>query len=278
MNSIDLLIGGCSGIISRSFVAPIDLHVVQKQNNYMNRSIHQVIKNEGIRYLWKGNLANCFRVFPQYAINYTMFSFFDKKLFTNKLSVKNNHIKKFASGFLAGTVSAITIYPLETIRTRLMLQKKKSTYKSPLHALRTIPFNNLYKGLSTSILGTSIYSGCNFYFYNQYKSMFVNLLKKKDLNDDFNDGIKHILCGGFAGMTAITVTHPTDLIRRRLQMQGYSKKVPKYNNMIDAVKQIYASEGIKGFYRGLLFAQLRTFPCLAMHFYCIETGNKLLKS
>ena len=41
----------------------------------------------------------------------------------------------------------------------------------------------------------------------------------------------NLFAGGFAGMSAVSYTYPTDLIRRRLQLQGFDKTVPKYNGI-----------------------------------------------
>jgi len=62
----DFLTGGFAGIVSRTATAPIELFKLQRQNNYLKENtIRHVIKNEGIRHLWKGNMTNCIRVFQQ---------------------------------------------------------------------------------------------------------------------------------------------------------------------------------------------------------------------
>ena len=67
---IDLLIGGLSGVNSRTLTAPLELYKIQRQNTFMPHStLRAVVKKEGFRYLWKGNATNCIRVFPQSAIN-----------------------------------------------------------------------------------------------------------------------------------------------------------------------------------------------------------------
>ena len=69
MSGKEFLIGGTSGMIARSCVAPLDLYKIQRQNHFIpNSTLKAVLKKEGIRYLWKGNAINCLRVFPQNGI------------------------------------------------------------------------------------------------------------------------------------------------------------------------------------------------------------------
>ncbi len=50
---IDLVIGGLSGVISRTLTAPLELYKIQRQNAFIpNSTIRDVLKKEGLRYLW----------------------------------------------------------------------------------------------------------------------------------------------------------------------------------------------------------------------------------
>jgi solute carrier family 25 phosphate transporter 23/24/25/41 len=44
----------------------------------------------------------------------------------------------------------------------------------------------------------------------------------------------------------------------------------KYNGMTDAFRKIYASEGWKGFYRGLLPNYLKVVPAISISFLVFE--------
>ena len=75
----DLMAGGLAGVVSRTGVAPLELWKMQSQASYVpNASIRQVLKKEGLRYLWKGNLTNCIRIAPQTAINFATFGYTKK--------------------------------------------------------------------------------------------------------------------------------------------------------------------------------------------------------
>ena len=148
---IDLLIGGLSGVNSRTLTAPLELYKIQRQNTFMPHStLRAVVKKEGFRYLWKGNATNCIRVFPQSAINIGIFNYSKNNIFND---ISNNEMKDFYAGGLGGSVSIICTYPLETIRSRLSLQSSNSHYKGFFDACKTIPFLDLYKGLRMSIIG-----------------------------------------------------------------------------------------------------------------------------
>ncbi len=54
---------------------------------------------------------------------------------------------------------------------------------------------------------------------------------------DTNSYLAKVVCGGLAGATAVTVTHPMDLIRIRLQTQ------PELKGWGGAIKQVMSANG-----------------------------------
>ncbi|MEE9574118.1 MAG: MC/SLC25 family protein [Candidatus Neomarinimicrobiota bacterium] len=262
----DLINGGLAAVISRTATAPLELYKIQCQNRYMNEStLTNVVRKEGVRYLWKGNGMNSARAFPQYAINYAVFENAREKIFNN---IERKTHRNFLSGGLAGFVAMTCIYPLETIRTRLSLQMCHSHYANPWTAFRSMSFKELYGGLRMSLLGFGPFSALSYSFYHKYKDQFASSTYEKNT--------VHLLSGGLAGMSAITITYPSDLIRRRLQMQGFDSKVPQYDGIYDCLRKMYRYGGIREWYRGLLPTYARIFPCLAIQFWCLEMGKQLL--
>ena len=262
----DFLIGGTAGIVARTVTAPIELFKLQRQNHYLkNNTIRYVLKKEGFRYLWKGNFTNCIRVFPQYGINFATFQNI-KPFYSNFTDDKN--MIHFLSGGTAGVVSMSAIYPLETSRTHLSLQTNKSKYTGLLDVLRKLKITQLYAGLRMSILGFGPWNAINFMSFFKYKEIFEPYKQ--------NEHLYKLLCGGFAGVTALTVTYPTDLIRKRLQMQSFSSEVPKYNGIVDCATKILKKEGIFGLYRGLWIGYIKCFPTLAVQFWTNETIREIL--
>jgi len=257
----DFLIGGTAGIVSRTVTAPIELFKLQRQNHYLkNNTIRYVLEKEGFRYLWKGNFTNCLRVFPQYGISFAIFQN-TRSLYRN--FTDNSNIVNFLSGGTAGVVSMCAIYPLETSRTHLSLQTNKSKYTGLIDVITKLKFNQLYAGLRMSILGFGPWNAINFMSFFKYKEIFEPYKENKHLYK--------LLCGGCAGITALSVTYPSDLIRKRLQMQSFSSEVPQYNGIIDCATKIVKKEGVIGLYRGLWIGYIKCFPTLAVQFWTNET-------
>ena len=253
-----------AGVISRTATAPLDLYKIQCQNSYLKESnFRNVLRREGFRYLWKGNMTNSMRVFPQFALHY---AFYEKSRIMIFNGVKDKKLKDFYSGGLAGIGAMVVVYPLETIRTRLSLQMNKSHYSNPLDVIRKLSLRQLYRGVGISTLGFGPFSAFNFMFFNVYSDY---------LKEYFNNSTTKLLAGGFAGISSITLTYPTDLLRRHFQMADFSAEAPKYNGIVDGFKTIIKKEGFAGLYRGLLPTYVRIFPCLAIQFWCLEKGKSI---
>ena len=85
--------------------------------------------------------------------------------------------------------------------------------------------------------------------------------------------IANFTLGGLAGSIAVTLTYPTDLLRRMMQLSG-TPGYPKYSNMFDAGIKIVQKEGPVGLYKGYFACLLKVAPSMAILFWC----NELLKS
>ena len=66
------------------------------------------------------------------------------------------------------------------------------------------------------------------------------------------------------------VTYPLDVIRRRMQMKGAMAEQFPYRNTPHAISTIYHSEGLMGFYKGMLPNLLKVAPSVAIAFVTYE--------
>ena len=264
----DLMIGGLSGVVSRTLTAPLELLKIQGQNSFVpNANFSDTIRKEGVRGLWKGNLVNSVRIFPQMAINFTTYEFFKTRVFPKYLPSELQNATHFLSGAMGGFTSMLAVYPLETIRSRLSLQSSNSHYNGLLDALRKTSIREMYYGLGMSLMGYMPYTALSFGFYNMFKNMVETYNKKSGRTEQPYD---KLICGGLSGVSSVSFTFPTDLIRRRLQLQGFDPSVPKYDGILDCIKKIGKTEGIKGYYRGIIPCYIKIFPAVAIQFAVME--------
>ena len=84
--------------------------------------------------------------------------------------------------------------------------------------------------------------------YNMLKLMFYEENVKTPVHAS-------LILGAVAGVTAVTCTYPSDLIKRRLQMNSVDG-VKKYSGILDCIKRIMKDEGIPGYYKGLVLTFL----------------------
>jgi solute carrier family 25 (mitochondrial phosphate transporter), member 23/24/25/41 len=265
--STRLCIGGLAGIISRTIVAPIELCKIHKQTPFIpNTNISYVLQHEGFLGLWKGNGINCMRVFPQTAIHYVGngICFDILQSYSTNSYAKNNLI----AGSICGIIGSICTYPLETIRSHFSVQVKKSHYSSVFEAFSHFTWKKCYNGVSMHILGHVPFNALTFTFYRQYKKIYK----------EHHPLVRSLIAGGLAGIQSIVITYPTDVIRRRLQLQGFDENVPKYTSVSNCVNIMYKKEGITSFYRGLSFGMLKMTIAMSLQFTLFEALQEQWKN
>lgn len=265
--SKDLLTGGTAAAISKTAVAPIErvklllqVQDAQKTIAVENRytgiidCFSRVAKEQGVRSLWRGNLANVIRYFPTQALN---FAFKDtyKRLFIEGVDKKKEFWKFFAgnlaSGGAAGATSLCFVYPLDFARTRLAADVGKGTdreFKGLIDCIGKIfktdgPIG-LYRGFFVSVQGIIIYRASYFGFFDTTKAMVAKDPKK--VNFFVAWGIAQVVTVG-SGVTS----YPWDTVRRRMMMQSGRKDV-LYKNTWDCFKKILKNEGPRAFFKGAL--------------------------
>ena len=84
-------------------------------------------------------------------------------------------------------------------------------------------------------------------------------------------------CGAVAGMVGQTVAYPLDLVRRRMQVQGFSGTHYNYRGGILAtMRQIVTEEGVKGLYRGMIPNYYKVIPAVSVSFMVYEQMRHVL--
>ena len=269
---LNFFYGGVAGIVSRTVTAPFERLKMLRQNypkKYCHSSIYQsfrvIHQSEGLWSLFNGNLVNSIRIFPQNAIQYGIFQYSKNK----GLEYSNNkNLVYFLSGANAGIISYTSIYPLETIRSKLSVQNNGKQYRGIMDcfskSVKQEGFLSLYRGSLISAIGMVPFQGLNFLTYH-YLDEHYNTEK---------NNLKSLLFGSWAGIVSVTFTYPFDTIKRRLQLSGEMGN-PQYRGIFHCSQYIVNNFGIRGLYRGLLPTYTKIFPANGLYFFIIENLKNL---
>lgn len=286
----NLLVGGISGCVSRTAVSPLErlkiLYQVQHitaqtgaapKYTSMGQAFRTILNEEGARGLYKGNGANCIRIFPYIGIQFGCFEKYKHKLYGGgDASGRLRPEQKLVVGTLAGATSVAMTYPLDLVRGRLTAQggavQGGFRYNGVWHALVTITkqegFLALYSGSKPTIIGIAPYVGINYFVYESLKEAFVppDLTERKR-------ALTLIMCGAVAGACGQTIAYPFDLLRRRFQMMPAGGK-QVYEGILHAFRTIIRTEGTRALYKGYSANFVKVVPSVAIAF----TANDLMKS
>lgn len=267
---VDFLLGGVSGVVSKTATAPIERVklIIQTQDanpliksgevpryTGIGNTFTRVSAEQGMGAFWRGNTTNCLRYFPTQAFN---LAFKDSiKGALPKYNPKTEFWPFFAanlvSGGLAGAGSLCFVYPLDYARTRLAsdVGSGKKTFsglgdcliktaKGPKGVL------GIYNGFGISVAGIIPYRGTQFGLNDTLKG--INPYGK---DPSFIGLASRWVCAQFSVIMSGFATYPIDTIRRRLQMES-EKKVEErmYKGALHCGQKIIADEGVNALFKG----------------------------
>lgn len=107
----------------------------------------------------------------------------------------------------------------------------------------------LYRGLIPNVLGAGSSWGLYFFFYNAIKTRTQQ--QGADNKSTPLGPVRHLTAASEAGALTLLFTNPLWVTKTRLCLQ-FDINDRQYRGFTDALRKIYATEGIRGLYRGFL--------------------------
>lgn len=161
------------------------------------------------------------------------------------------------AGITGGVISTLVLHPLDLIKIRLAVNDGHSQcsprYRGSIHAFREIVrtqgYLALYQGVIPNIVGAGASWGSYFFIYNCVKTW----MQDGDVNASLGPWM-NMLAAANAGILTLSLTNPIWVVKTRLCLQ-YTQDVnlsdtKRYSGMIDALRKICKTEGIRGLYKG----------------------------
>ncbi|XP_016075047.1 PREDICTED: ADP/ATP translocase 3-like [Miniopterus natalensis] len=263
----DFLAGGITAAVAKTAVAPIERIKLLLQVQHVSPQIAaeqrykgiadcfvRILREQGVRSFWRGNLANVMYYFPSQALN---FAFKDRyrEVFLGGVDKDTQFWRYFAgnlaSGGAAGATSLCLVYPLDFARTRLAADVGKSgserEFRGLRHCLLKIARSDgvpgLYQGFTISVQSIVLYRATYFGLYDTAKGMLPN-------PRDTPIAVSWVIAQAVTA-TAGLVSYPFDTVRRRMMMQSGRKGADVlYRGTVHCWRKIFKDEGCKAFYKG----------------------------
>lgn len=144
---------------------------------------------------------------------------------------------------------------------------------------RTEGMRGFYRGLVPSLFGVS-HGAFQFMAYDRLKVLRSRTLHNESSTENPDatatkklGNLDFLVLSGLSKVFAGCVTYPYQVIRSRLQTYEAHKV---YRGTMDAVRQIWAQEGIAGFYKGLGPNLFRVLPSTWVTFLVYENTKLLM--
>jgi solute carrier family 25 phosphate transporter 23/24/25/41 len=174
----------------------------------------KIYSNEGVVGYFKGNAVNIVRIVPFSAVEFFTFEVVKSLMF--EPGEQRDKIKLLYCGFASGIAASTATYPLDIIRTKLSVNTEmasRSIGSMALEMIKTEGALSLYKGWFATLMGIAPYVGLKMSCFDILKPFVI-----PDSNSPFFS-TSNMLLGAAAGTFAATLTYPTDLIKRKLQLR-----------------------------------------------------------
>ncbi|KAK3058131.1 hypothetical protein LTR09_001209 [Extremus antarcticus] len=286
--------GGIAGAVSRTVVSPLERLkiLLQVQTTGVSeyklgiwKALQKIWREEGMKGMMAGNGTNCIRIVPYSAVQFGSYNIYKPLIFESTPGANLSPGRRLLCGALAGITSVTITYPLDIVRTRLSIQSasferlgvKNIESKLPgmWQTMKTMYATEggilaLYRGIIPTVAGVAPYVGLNFMIYESVRAYFTPDGAQNP------SSIGKLCAGAISGGVAQTCTYPLDVLRRRFQINTMSGMGYQYKSIADALRTIFAQEGVRGLYKGIAPNLLKVAPSMASSWLSFEMTRDFL--
>lgn len=174
------------------------------------------------------------------------------------------------AGGIAGTTVDLTLFPLDTLKTRL--QSSEGFFASG-------GFRGIYRGVGSAALGSA--PGAAFFFctYEATKTFLANTraaaAPSPTTTDDTSSALDHMLAASLGEIAACAVRVPTEVVKQRAQAGQHGGSSLSSLRAILALRQFIGVAGVwRELYRGWGITILREVPFTIIQFPIWESLKK----
>ncbi|KFY38954.1 hypothetical protein V494_04160 [Pseudogymnoascus sp. VKM F-4513 (FW-928)] len=176
------------------------------------------------------------------------------------------------SGALAGTTVDLSLYPLDTLKTRL---------QSPLGFRAAGGFSGIYAGVGSAIVGSAPGASLFFVTYENTKSF---LSSRRIARDTLTPGspaaheweapMEHMIAASLGEVAACAVRVPTEVVKQRAQARQFPSSLAALSSILSQRAAIGVPGVWRELYRGWSITIFREVPFTVIQFPLWEAMKK----
>jgi len=240
---------------------------IQKMNTL--QCTMDIFKHEGLRGFYRGLPTPMVGSVME---NIVLFVAYGKiqKLIQGGETDKQLTIPQLAlSGAIAGSAVSAVLTPVELIKCRIQMHANlyRGTFDCIFKTIRSTGLRGLYKGHAATFARES-FGGAAWFGVYEYSCRQMS----KDGSKDSLSAPSLMVAGALSGIAYNTILFPADVVKSQIQADHSGDR-----NYLRRLKALYASEGIKGLYRGYGITIIRAVPANAIILASFELANRTLK-
>ena len=283
----DVFAGTCGGVTVTLLGHPFDTVKVLLQTQSSKNPVYsgavdaasKVIKAEGVGGLYRGVTSP---LAGQMFFRATLFFAYARAKEFVGVSPEDplSYAKAGAMAWLAGTFfeSPIDLYKSQW-QCQLVKAKADPTYKSPYGSVVDVvkeswkyngvrgPYQAFHATMARNLPAGAVYFGV----FENVKNSFA-----KTNEDGKATNAQIILSGGIGGFFYWSLFYPIDVIKSALMTDAVNPAKRKFTGFFDAAGKLYASGGVKAFYRGLVPCLLRASPANAGMLFTVDYIRRII--
>ncbi|KFY75002.1 hypothetical protein V499_05021 [Pseudogymnoascus sp. VKM F-103] len=176
------------------------------------------------------------------------------------------------SGALAGTTVDLSLYPLDTLKTRL---------QSPLGFRAAGGFHGIYAGVGSAIVGSAPGASLFFVTYENTKSFLSSRRIARDALDpaspaahEWEAPMEHMMAASLGEIAACAVRVPTEVVKQRTQARQFPSSLAALSSILSQRAAIGVPGVWRELYRGWSITIFREVPFTVIQFPLWEAMKK----
>ena len=166
------------------------------------------------------------------------------------------------SGALAGTTVDLSLYPLDTLKTRL---------QSSSGFLVSGGFTGIYRGVGSAIIGSAPGAALFFCTYEYSKSFLSARRHAREITEggragDWTAPIEHMFAASLGEVAACAVRVPTEVVKQRAQAGQHPSSLSALKGILSQHRMVGISGVWLELYRGWSVTIMREVPFTVIQF------------